>query len=92
MTRQINEPIRVFLDRAGAAPTAFLWGDRRYRVRRVEACWKQVGSWWDDEGERTFFRVSAIPEARDAPPPTEGVYELTHDHTSGRWSLAGVLD
>lgn len=82
MARQINAPIRVFLDQAQGAPLTFLWEERRYRVCCVDACWKQVGSWWDGEGERTFFRVST----------EEGIYDLAYDHASGRWSLANILD
>ena len=83
MTRRFHAPIRVFLNRSGTAPAAFSWERRRYRVRRVEACWKQMGPWWDGEGERTCFRV--VAEAA-------GVYEILHDHTNGRWFLISVLD
>jgi len=83
MTRRIDAPVRVVLDRSGTKPAAFLWERRCYRVRRVEACWKQMGSWWDGEGERTCFRV-AVEAA--------GIYELAHDHETGQWFLMGVLD
>jgi hypothetical protein len=82
MARQINTPIRVFLTADRAAPAAFLWEDRRYRVRRVDACWKEAGSWWNGGGERIFFRVST----------DEGTYELTLDQASGQWLLERILD
>ena len=91
MARRIEEPVRVTLRRGGAAPAAFTWEGRRYAVERVEACWKEVGPWWDGEGERTFFRVTA----RHCAPglsPASGVYELRFDHASERWWLHEVVD
>ena len=58
MARRIDEPVRVALRPGGQEPAAFTWGRRRYTVEHVEACWKEVGPWWDGEGERTFFRVT----------------------------------
>jgi hypothetical protein len=82
MAKRIHASIRVVLDPDGAVPLAFHWGERRYRIDRVEACWKQVGAWWDGEGERTCFRVTT----------EEGIYEITHDHPSGCWMLVSILD
>jgi hypothetical protein len=104
MAKQVNEPIQVILDADRAAPVAFLWGDRRYRVCHVDACWKQVGAWWNGDGERTVFRVSglgsrvsggdsSVPDTRHPTPDTPtGIYELVHDHATGQWFLAGILD
>ena len=83
------------LRRGGTEPAAFTWGKRRYAVEGVEACWKEVGPWWDGEGERTFFRVTArhcapAPGASLSPP--SGVYELRFDHASERWWLHEVVD
>jgi hypothetical protein len=50
-----------------------------------------VGSWWDGEGERTFFRVTAHYRVRGRAPEA-GVYELRFDHTSARWWLHEVVD
>lgn len=94
MARQIRAPIRVLLDRDGTSPAAFLRERKRYRIWRVEACWKQVGSWWDGEGEQTYFRITAT-SIRDEPSATngpEGVYEIALDHASGQWFLISVLD
>ena len=91
MARRVDEPVQVALRQGGAAPAAFTWGGRRYAVERVEACWKEVGPWWDGEGERTFFRVTARhhPPGRCAEP---GLYELRFDHGTGRWWLHEVID
>ena len=89
------------LRRGGAEPGAFLWEGRRYAVERVEACWKEVGPWWDGEGEHTFFRVTACysglarprgPASGAALPPAPGVYELRFDHAAERWWLHEVID
>ena len=90
MARRIDEPVRVALRPGGQEPAAFTWGSRRYAVERVEACWKEVGPWWDGEGERTFFRVTAHLQSRLS--PESGVYELRFDHSSERWWLQEVVD
>jgi hypothetical protein len=89
MARRIDEPVHVALGPGGGEPAAFTWAGRRYRVERVEACWKEVGPWWDGEGERTFFRITArLP----GPPTAPGVYELRFDHGSEEWRLHEVVD
>src|SRR5438874_2116880 len=59
MPRYVHERIEVRLQPGGAAPAGFTWQGRRYVVQSVEACWKAIGPWWDDDGERTYFRVIA---------------------------------
>jgi hypothetical protein len=89
MARRIDEPVRVALSHGGGEPAAFTWSGRCYLVERVEACWKEVGPWWDGEGERTFFRVTACLAGRGAAP---GIYELRFDHGSEEWWLQEVVD
>lgn len=91
MARRIDEPVRVVLRQGGAEPAAFTWGERRYAVQRVEACWKEIGSWWDGEGEHTFFRVTAHHCVRGRASEA-GVYELRFDHAAERWWLHEVVD
>ena|SRR5947208_8342555 len=59
MAKRIQEMVRVALQRDGAAPAAFVWRGKRYVIRHVEAVWKEMGPWWDGDGERTCFRVTA---------------------------------
>jgi uncharacterized protein DUF6504 len=59
MPRYVHEKIAIRLRRGGAAPARFDWQERRYTVQSVEACWKEIGPWWDGNGERTYFRVAA---------------------------------
>jgi hypothetical protein len=91
MARRVDEPVQVALRRGGAAPAAFLWKGRRYTVERIEACWKEVGPWWDGEGERTFFRVTARHSSPDRRAES-GLYELRFDHASTRWWLYEIID
>jgi hypothetical protein len=105
VSKRIHEPVRVALQTGGAAPAAFTWNGRRYLVLRVEAVWKEVGPWWDGDGERTFFRVTAQePDPRSASPafgrswsspnptPRGGVFELSLDRASGSWALVRLMD
>ena len=87
-------------------PEQFLWRGRLYVVRAVLAQWVEVGAWWSQlagvgpaarsaprsggsgGGERAVWRVEAASGAR----ASAGVYDLVHDHDSGRWSLARTLD
>jgi hypothetical protein len=91
MARRVDEPVRVALRRGGAEPAAFLWQGRRYAVERIEACWKEVGPWWDGEGERTFFRVTARCYRPDLQAEA-GLYELRFDHRQEEWRLYEVID
>jgi hypothetical protein len=91
MARRVDEPVRVALRQGGAEPAAFIWEGRRYVIEQVEACWKEVGPWWDGEGERTFFRVTARPSVSGVY-SERGLYELRFDHASTRWWLQEVID
>jgi hypothetical protein len=48
--------------------------------------WKIAAAWWDGEGERTCFRVSA------AAGEESGLFELAYDHEERAWVLSRVLD
>jgi hypothetical protein len=86
----IHERIVIRLAADGAAPAAFTWQGRRYVVSSVTACWKAVGPWWDEDGERTYFRVIAGATAEGK--GESGLYELCYDHEGGRWFLETVVD
>jgi uncharacterized protein DUF6504 len=91
VARRIEVPVQVALRRGGAEPATFTWQGRCYAVERVEGCWKEVGPWWDGEGERTFFRVTARPRVPGLHLAT-GVYELRFDHGREEWWLHEVVD
>ena len=52
MVRRYDEPVEVRVE-AGAlpAPQAFRWRGRHYRVRAVQAHWRERRAWWRDLGE-----------------------------------------
>jgi len=83
MNKLIHRPTQIALDRRRHAPAAFRWRGRLYRITAVQECWRLVGAWWDDEGERTFFRVQV---------EGGGIFELCYDHRRMVWLLERVED
>jgi len=82
MTRQFSQPISVSLS-AGNLPAAFEWRERIYRVGDIQETWRKIGSWWDGEGETTFFRIRT---------DKGGIYEIAYDHMKDAWTLESVRD
>ncbi len=76
-------PIQVTLDGKRYAPAAFCWRGKAYHVSAIQELWRLVGAWWDEEGEKTFFRVLA---------ETGAIFELSYDHASRIWLLERVED
>jgi len=70
------------LMRPSGAPTFFVWRGERFVVRDLLDIWTDAGSWWDGEGEATFFRLTV----------DEGtVVELMLDGC-GSWRLYRIYD
>lgn len=86
MRRLVRGDIRVTLRPSGNAPASFVWERRQYEVEKVLLVWKIAAAWWDGEGERTCFRVSA------AAGEESGLFELAYDHEERAWILTRVLD
>ena len=54
-----------------------------------------MGRWWDGDGERTTFRVTAVPDGMagaTGTPILGGTYELCYCHATNDWTLAEVQD
>jgi len=98
LARRYDESVQV--DHRDNAPIAFIRRKRGYVVRAVLAHWWETGPWWeraalagpapangvaDDEHE--MWRVEAAAPGRSAV-----VVELAHSWSTGRWTLAAVLD
>lgn len=85
MARVLNVPIEVDGSelRPGAAPRAFTFRGRRYRVIRILECWRQTGRWWVGEGERIVQRVEVVGG---------GVFELAYEETLQQWVLYRIYD
>jgi len=104
VVRRYDEPVEVRTTVTGGpdvpggpgeagAPVSFRWRGRRYRVRAVQARWRERRAWWrevgeesDDEStERVVWRVEAAAGS------STGVFELGADGGS-RWLLVRALD
>lgn len=75
----------------GDSPAGFIWRGEVYRVREVVSRWVQSTPWWRspsttgipaDPAEREVWRVEAATEGG-----TPIVVDLSHDRSSGSWSL-----
>lgn len=98
LARRYDEAVQV--DHRDNEPIAFIRRHRGYVVRAVQAHWWETGPWWQasttDEGaptegvpddERELWRVEAV-----APGRSPVVVELAHFWSTGRWTVAAVLD
>lgn len=77
--RRIDRPIDVRL--AHGQPVAIAWGGRWRRVERCLDAWRVTGAWWEDEKERTYFRLLAGGR----------VYEVCAE-AGGGWYLTRLYD
>jgi len=82
MTRIINRPADVVMG-PGGVPVAFRWPGGRHRVTDVLDCWLEAGRWWEQEGEKTTYRVATNGG---------GIYELTWDPAAKKWHLYKAYD
>jgi hypothetical protein len=93
LARRYDELVQV--DHRDNAPIAFVRRYRGYVIRTVLAHWWETGAWWEQpntdvgvaDDERELWRVEAA-----APGRSPVVVELAHSWTTGRWTLAAVLD
>ncbi|HWI60214.1 MAG TPA: DUF6504 family protein [Symbiobacteriaceae bacterium] len=82
MARIMNKPIEVTTG-PGGRPVAFKWSGGRYRVRDVLDNWLEAGRWWEQESEKSTWRVATFEG---------GVFEITCDPNSHRWLLYKAYD
>ena len=92
LARRYDEAVQV--DHRDNAPIAFVRRHRGYVIRAVLAHWWETGAWWEQpvdtgvaDDERELWRVEAA-----APGRSPVVVELAHSWSTGRWTLAAVLD
>jgi hypothetical protein len=102
LARRYDE--RVQVDHRDNEPIAFVRRHRGYVVRTVLAHWWETGPWWEapepndsavtgpeatgvHDDERELWRVEAV-----APGRSSVVVELAHFWSTGRWTVAAVLD
>ena len=98
MTRRYADPVsvetvlRLEASDRPSAPHAFRWRGRRYLVREVLAYWMAAGVWWRPF---TASRRAELPADRAVwrvETDTGGVFDLSRDTATGRWSVTQVHD
>lgn len=83
MTRIINRPVEVTVG-PGGVPVAFrLSGFTWQQIREVLDTWVEAGRWWEQEGERSTYRVCTVGG---------GIFELNWDPLKKRWCLYKAYD
>ena len=98
LARRYDEHVQV--DHRDNEPVAFVRRHRGYVVRSVLAHWWETGPWWETQAaadvasaggvqddERELWRVEAV-----APGRSSVIVELAHSWSTGRWTVAAVLD
>ncbi len=82
MVKCLEQQIKVRCDGRGN-PLAFCWRKKWIPVSQILELWRDTGTWWDGEAEKTFYRVAAAGG---------GLYEL-YLNTAGRtWFLYKIYD
>lgn len=81
MSRIINRPVEVVMDDQQSL-VRFLWQGRWISVCSIVRMWREIGRWWQGEGESTFYTVIS----RDL-----SVYELCKSY-KGEWQLVRIYD
>ncbi|HOA71257.1 MAG: DUF6504 family protein [Bacillota bacterium] len=79
MSKIVDQPVLVVCE--NGTPKRFFWIKKWITVKAVIDKWNEVGRWWEDEKEKTFFRVLA---------GEGGVYELYLNQK--HWNLYRVFD
>ncbi len=82
MSKTINEPIRVYVNK-DSKPAAFIWRRRLYHVLEITASWWEVADWWDGKPECLMLRVFATKNVT-------GTYELCNN--GSQWFLYRLID
>ncbi|MGE5587347.1 MAG: DUF6504 family protein [Clostridia bacterium] len=79
--RRVNRSLQVVV-REDRRPERFYWRRKWLRVLSIVDEWREVGDWWQGEGERRVFAVLA---------DNGGVYELCCDEREA-WRLTKIFD
>lgn len=86
--QQLRKEVQVKVCKAGR-PEGFFHNGRFWRINSLMEEWRDTGRWWDDEGEKVFFRVTARPVGDEGP---FALCELFFEPQSDRWILYFVHD
>lgn len=81
VSKILDQPVTVNLNAQGLL-AGFTMGGNAHKVIDVLEEWRDIGCWWDNEGEKVFYRVHT----------TKGGYELYHDLSNNTWHLYRIID
>ncbi len=82
MTRLMRKETDVRLD-SSSVPHQVLLGSGWCRVKEVLEVWRDVGCWWEGEGEKTFYRLRM---------ENGGMLELYRCSLQRKWMLYRIYD
>ncbi len=82
MVKLINKNIEIRYS-TNDTPLAFRFNGKWLPVSQVLEIWKDTGTWWDGESEKTFYRVNTHEGS---------LFELYRDNNSLAWFLYRVYD
>lgn len=64
-------------------PFSFVWRQEKYETLHIIEQWKDIGSWWLGEGEKTFYRLETLDK---------GLWEIFYDIKEKKWFLYKSYD
>lgn len=82
MVKCIEKKVDVATDTLNN-PSSFHWNGQWFEVKSILEHWKDTGTWWKGESEKTFYRVET---------PEGSLYELYQDITEKIWFLYRIYD
>ncbi len=82
MSKYVEKQVEVVSSSDGI-PCSFYWNGKWTEICRVLELWKDTGTWWEGESEKTFFRIEAAGES---------LYELYLDSLKQAWFLYRIYD
>lgn len=82
MVKCIDKKVDVTTDTLNN-PCSFHWNEQWFEVKCILELWKDTGTWWKGESEKTFYRVET---------PEGSLYELYLDITEKIWFLYRIYD
>ncbi|HHX29430.1 MAG: DUF6504 family protein [Bacillota bacterium] len=79
MSKIIDAPVLLITEKE--KPRRFFWFKRWVNVFRVIDEWRETGRWWEDDKEKSFFRVLSLEGS---------IYEVYNQDK--QWNLYKVYD
>lgn len=81
MRTALNRPVQVF--KHNRLPFKIIWSEREAFVTKIIDYWKDIGDWWQGEGEKDFFRLYL---------DNGTLCEIYYDYQEDIWQLYKIYD